>query len=206
MKIIDISPVISEQIAVWPGDVSFSRKISQSLEGGHNIDLSSISTTVHLGAHTDAPSHFAKGGPSIESLDLSPYIGPCQVILISLGPGERITSKDLGAYIRAPRVLFKTGSFPNPNIFNEDFCSLSAELIEFLAAKECVLVGIDTPSIDPFNDKILESHQALAKTGLRNIEGLVLTDVLPGLYNLVALPLPIKGADASPVRAILIKT
>src|SRR5690606_17294421 len=107
--------------------------------------------------------------------------------------------------IQAPRVLFKTGTFPNPDIWNSDFMALSAEVIEALASKGVRLVGIDTPSIDPAEDKDLESHQAVAKNDMAILEGIVLEKVSAGIYQLIALPLPIKNADATPVRAILLK-
>ncbi|MEQ1877615.1 MAG: cyclase family protein [Bdellovibrionia bacterium] len=203
-RILDISPKISPRTAVWPGDRAFSQTFLSKLADGSNIDLSSINTTVHIGAHADAPSHFVKGAPSIDGVSLEPYLGPCQVIEVQLKRSARIMPADVKDEIRAPRVLFKTGSFPDPEKFNEDFNSLSPELIEHLSSKKCVLVGLDTPSIDPFDSKKLESHQALGRLGLRNLEGLVLAHVKPGLYELAALPLYIEGSDASPVRAVLI--
>lgn len=202
MRILDISPVISARLAVWPGDTTFSRTVSSAMARGDNLDLSSITTTLHVGAHADAPSHYVREGPGISDLELSPYLGPCQVVKVSLPRGARIMPADIGE-IRAPRVLFRTGSFQDPDHFETDFNSLSPELIERLLAEGCVLVGIDTPSVDPFESIALESHQALARTGMRNLEGLVLDHVEPGSYTLIALPLKIEGADASPVRAVL---
>ncbi len=202
-RIFDISPRISSRTAVWPGDVQFSQKFLSRLEDGSNIDLSAIHTTVHIGAHADAPSHFVSGAPSIEVVSLEPYLGLAQIIDVHLPRGQRIMPEHVKVSIEAPRVLFKTGSFPDPERFNTDFNSLSPELVGFLVDHDCVLVGIDTPSIDPFESKKLESHQMLGKSGLRNLEGLVLDHVPAGLYDLVALPLSIEGADASPVRAVL---
>lgn len=203
MPIIDISPLISARIAVWPGDVPFSRLVSRAMEQGGNLELSSIRTTLHLGAHADAPSHYASAGAGMSETALSPYIGPCQLVRVSLPRGERIMANHIGE-ISAPRVLFRTDSFPDPGQFTTDFNSLSPGLIERLHLQGCVLVGIDTPSVDPFESTALESHQALARTGMRNLEGLALEHTEPGMYTLVALPLKIEGADASPVRAILI--
>lgn len=202
-RILDISPLISANLAVWPGDVAFTRVVSSALERGDNLELSSVTTTLHLGAHADAPSHYIRAGAGMAEAELSSYMGPCQVVQVSLPRGERILPHHLDE-IRAPRVLFRTGSFPDPDHFNTDFNSLSPELIEHLHAQGCVLVGLDTPSVDPFDAKALESHQALARTGMRNLEGLVLDHVEPGFYTLIALPLKIEGADASPVRAILV--
>ncbi len=201
-RILDISPLISERSAVWPGDVPFSRFVSSAMDQGGNLELSSITTTLHLGAHADAPSHYVREGPGMSDAELSSYIGPCQVVRVSLPRGERIMPHHVGE-IRVPRVLFRTDSFPDPEHFTTDFNSLSPVLIDYLHSQGCVLAGLDTPSVDPFESTALESHQALARTGMCNLEGLALDQVEPGLYTLVALPLKIEGADASPVRAIL---
>ncbi len=206
MRIHDLSPLIEPSLAVWPGDRPFSREVALSLATGANLDLSSIHTTVHLGAHADAPSHYGLGADAIDALGLEAYVGPCQVMRVKVGRGERIQPGHLTGPLRAPRVLFHTGTFPDPRQWNEDFASLSPELVDLLHAQGVVLVGIDTPSVDPFASKALESHQALLRTGMRNLEGLLLEDVPEGTYQLIALPLRIAGADASPVRAILVDT
>ena len=202
--IIDISPVISPSIAVFPGDKPFSSKEALSFENGDHLMLSSISSTVHLGAHTDAPCHYKKGGESIENAKLNNYVGTAQVIEVTIERGERISVKDIGNQeILAPRVLFKTNSFPNPNNWNNDFNALSPELVDFLHSEGVFLVGIDTPSVDLAEDKDLLTHTKIAEHDLSILEGIVLKDVKAGLYELIALPLPLKGLDASPVRAIL---
>ncbi len=204
-KIFDISPTIHEGLAVWPGDVKFSKKFSMELNNGDHLDLGAIHTTLHLGAHADARSHYIKNGESIEAMPLDAYVGECQVIQVQTPYGERITPQHILAGIHAPRILLRSDSFLNPDEFNTNFCSLSPELIEVLAKQGVQLIGIDTPSVDPFDDKALLSHQALKKFNVVNLEGLVLDQVPDGLYELVALPLKILGADASPVRAILIR-
>ncbi len=176
------------------------------MQHGDHLTLSSITTTVHLGAHTDAPSHYHREGHSLEKRNLNHYLGPVQVIEVQVPRASRIKIADLkGQEIKTQRVLFKTGSFPNPNQWNDDFVALSPELIEELARLKVILVGIDTPSVDPCDDKILSSHQAIYKHDMAILEGITLQAVPAGLYDLIALPLPIKGADASPVRAILLK-
>ena len=204
-QIIDISPVISEKTAVFPGDTPFSHDFLMQINQGDNLDLSTIKTTVHIGAHTDAPSHYHEKGVSIAERDLSYYVGACQVIEVSLPRGERIRPRHLTQDIKAPRVLFKTKSFPNPNQWNSDFVALSAELIEFLAIKKVILVGIDTPSVDLAEDKLLESHKTIYKHNMAILEGIVLDHVASGDYDLICLPLKIAKADASPVRAVLLK-
>ena len=204
MRILDISPMLSPRIGVWPGDVEFSREVALAISGGANIDLSSIRTTVHVGAHADAPSHYVAGGADIAHRPLELYYGPCEVLQVDVGRGERVRPEHLTRPVRAPRVLLRTGTFPDPDDFNEDFAALSPELIEHLAPQGVRLVGIDTPSIDLCHDKVLNTHLAVARHDLAVLEGIVLDSVEPGLYTLIALPLRLEGADASPVRAVLI--
>ena len=201
---IDISPVLNSNSAVFPGDTTFTHTVNMSIKAGDNLDLSDIKTTLHVGAHADAPSHYHQKGETIEHRSLSMYMGAAQVIEVNIPRGERIKISDFSVAIKAPRVLFKTHSFPNPDYWNEDFNSLSPELIEYLNSQGVVLVGIDTPSVDPSTDKELPSHQALFKTNMAVLEGIILKHVAEGLYDLIALPLKIANADASPVRAILI--
>lgn len=206
-SIFDISPLIESSLAVWPGDQAFQRQVALDFKQGDNLVLSNITTTLHLGAHADAPSHYHPKGRSIEHCSLETYIGPAQVVRIEgLKRGHRINLEHVkGLDIQAPRLIFATDSYPNPQSFNEDFCSLSPELIRYLAGLGVILIGIDTPSVDPFSSKALEAHNEVYKHRLAILEGLVLTDVPEGVYELIALPLKIKGADASPVRAILRK-
>lgn len=203
-QIIDISPPLTDDIAVWPGDVPFSYQRSLDIREGSNITLGDLRATLHLGAHADAPCHYRATGGGIGERSLHPYYGPCQVIAVDLPRGARIEPRLIQTEIIAPRVLFRTGSYPDPRRFNEDFNSLSAPLIEFLHTRGVILVGIDTPSIDPCADKRLEAHQAVAERDLAVLEGLVLGTAPPGLYTLIALPLKIMEGDASPVRAVLL--
>ena len=204
MKVFDLTPVISEKIAVFPGDVSYQRDISLDFAKGQHLLLSSFRSTFHLGAHADSSSHYHASGEGIEKRSLSSYCGRAQVIQVDVARGSRISVSHLKSQkILAPRVLFRTGTFPDPEKWNSDFASLSPELIEFLNEQKVCLVGIDTPSVDPEDSKKLESHQALFKTKMTVLEGLLLSHVPEGIYSLVALPLPFKDADASMVRALL---
>ena len=203
--VFDISPTISPRPAVFPGDTPFSQDFLLKTANGANLDLSTIKTTVHIGAHTDAPSHYHTDGVTMEKCSLKPYLGRAQVIEASSGADGRIRPSDIKSDITAPRVLIKTLSFPNPEKWNDDFAALSSELIDWLAAKKVKLVGIDTPSVDPANDRELESHKAIFKHNMAILEGRVLNDVPAGEYDLICLPLKIEGSDASPVRAVLLK-
>jgi arylformamidase len=201
-RLYDISPPIDTALKVWPGDTPLRREILLDTHRGDNITLSTLHATVHLGAHTDAPSHYG-GNPSIEQRPLEPYLGPCQVVRAVVARAARIQPEDLTSPIRAPRVLIHTATFPDPTDFNEDFAALSVELIDHLHARGVRLVGIDTPSVDLFSSKDLPAHKRILAHDMCNLEGLVLTDVPEGNYELIALPLKLVGFDASPVRAIL---
>lgn len=202
--LIDISPVVDASIGVWPGDTPFARNVNVDLGAGANLTLSDIRTTLHVGAHSDAPSHYLASGEDIASRSLEYFVGRCNVLRVAVGRGERIMPRHIdGKTIDAPRVLFCTGTFPDPYDWNDDFASLSPELIDELHGRGVILVGIDTPSVDPFASKLLEAHQALAGYDMSNLEGLVLDHVVEGAYELLALPLKIRGGDASPVRAVL---
>ncbi len=207
MKIYDITPLIHSGLAVFPGDVPFSQKTSMSFAGGDHLMLSSIVSTLHLGAHADAPCHYAAQGQGVDAVSLGVYMGKAQVIRPDLTKNNQknINVSDIeNIKILAPRLLFATESFSDPNQWHNDFVCLSAGLIEELAKQKCVLVGIDTPSVDHATSKDLPSHHALAKTGIHVLEGLNLSHVAAGVYTLIALPLPIANGDASPVRAVLI--
>ena len=205
-KIFDISPYISSSTAVFPGDTQFQRNELMSTQDGDHLSLSFIKTTLHIGAHTDAPNHYHKNGLDIASRDINYYLGECQVIEVKLKKKERITSRHIeNIKVTAPRILFKTNSYTNPDQWTSDFNSLSAGLVDYLAKKNVKLIGIDTPSVDPSDDKNLESHLAIYQHDMAILEGITLSEVKPGQYKLIAIPLKIKGADASPVRAILIQ-
>ncbi|HKS24600.1 MAG TPA: cyclase family protein [Thermoanaerobaculia bacterium] len=204
MTLIDISPILDAAIAVWPSDTAFARNVSLDIDAGAHMTLSDVRTTLHAGAHADAPSHYTAGGADIATVSLDYYIGQCIVVHVNVERGDRIRPMHIaGKAITAPRVLFRTGTFPDPQNWNDDFASLSPEVIDALHQHGVILVGIDTPSVDPFESKALESHQALAEYDMANLEGLVLDGVAEGAYELIAAPLRIRGGDASPVRALL---
>jgi arylformamidase len=204
-EIIDISPMISPELGVFPGDCAFTRRESMAFTKGDHLTLSEMTTTMHLGAHADAPIHYHSEGVSIEKRSLDYYVGDVQVVEVKIKNGDRIKPEHLTSKIERPRVLFKTNSFPHPNRWNHDFCSFDSSMIQFLADQGVKLVGIDTPSVDPETDKELLAHKKIFENDMAILEGLVLTHVAPGFYFLSALPLKIKGSEAAPVRAVLLK-
>lgn len=202
--LIDISPVVDPAIHVWPGDTPYVQTVNLDMNAGANLTLSDIRTTVHVGAHADAPSHYVAGGEDIASRRLELYIGRCVVVQVDVGRGERIFPGHLRRKtISAPRLLLRTGTFPDPRVWNNDFAALSPELVHRLYQHGVILIGIDTPSVDPFDSKALEAHHAFADHDMGLLEGLVLDGVAEGEYELIAPPLRLRGADASPVRAVL---
>lgn len=201
--IFDISPPITDALQVWPGDTPPSREVLLDMSRGANLTLSTLRSTVHLGAHVDGPNHYGRDAPGIEARSLDDYLGPCQVIRVAVGRGRRIGVDDLPGPIVAERVLFATGTYPDPNRFNTDFAGLAPELIPHLRGRGVRLVGVDTPSVDLFDSKDLPAHLACLRHDMAILEGVVLSDVPDGRYELIALPLRLVGFDASPVRAIL---
>lgn len=200
----DISPPLHPGIAVWPGDVSFRREVALDMADGAHLTLSSLTTTVHVGAHTDAPNHYRRDGQAMHERALDRYLGPCQVLTVEVAPATRVRPEHVRVPVTAPRVLFHTRTFPDPDQWTDDFAALSPELIGWLADEHgVVLVGLDTPSVDLAPSQTLEAHNAIADRDLGILEGVVLDGVPDGLYTLVALPLKLVGADASPVRAVL---
>lgn len=199
----DISPPISDRLAVWPGDTPPRREVLLDMRRGDNITLSTLHATSHLGAHADGPNHYGIDAPGIDARSIGDYLGPCQVVRIDGARGRRIGLEDWAGPIRAERVLFWTGTFPDPTAFREDFAALAPALIDRLADAGVRLVGIDTPSVDLFDSRDLPAHRACLRRDLAILEGLVLEAVPEGIYELIALPLRLVGFDASPVRAIL---
>jgi arylformamidase len=158
---------------------------------------------VHAGAHADAPSHYGVDADAIDNRPLALYLGPCQVVSVEVARRSRVGVADLRGPIVAERVLVATGTYPDPERFTEDFAALEPGLIDWLHERDVRLVGIDTPSVDLFDDQVLVAHRRFLAHDMAILEGLVLKDVPDGLYELIALPLRLVGFDASPVRAVL---
>ena len=202
-ELIDISPMLATGIPVWPGDTPLSREVLCEISTGASVTLSALRTTVHLGSHVDGANHYADGAPGVEQRPLFHFVGHAQVIDAPAAAGTRVGVKDLRQEVRTPRVLLKTGTFPDAMKWREDFAGLSVELVEHLASRGVHTVGVDTPSVDLFSSKDLPAHKAIYRHDVSIIEGLVLRDVKAGEYELIALPLKLQGFDGSPVRAVL---
>jgi len=201
--ILDITPAVTPSLAVWPGDSPASREVLMDIARGDVVTLSTLRSTVHLGAHADAPSHYGLDAATIEKMPLDTYVGRCRVIRVSVQRGTRVAPSAIPKDLRAERVLIATGTYPDPNNWNEDFAALEPATVDLLHERGVKLVGIDTPSVDLKADSKLLAHKRFLAHGMAILEGLVLHDVAEGDYELIALPLKLVGFDASPVRAVL---
>ncbi|MCH8252767.1 MAG: cyclase family protein [Planctomycetes bacterium] len=201
--IYDITPPITEALAVFPGDTPLSREMLMDMAKGDPLTLSTLRATVHLGAHADGPNHYGTDARAIDEQSLDHYLGRCVVIHVDVARGVRIKPEDLPEGIAEKRVLIGTGTYPDPNRWNADFAALSPALVDRLHEDGVITVGIDTPSVDLCDSKDLPAHHRFLANDMAIIEGIVLTDVPAGTYELIALPLRLVGFDASPVRAVL---
>lgn len=201
MSLIDISPSLTSSIAVFPGDSPLTREVLLDLRNDDNLTLSTMRSTVHLGSHLDAPSHYDVDGISIEQVDLERCIGPCDVMRVDVERGSVI--EELPRSPREERLILATGTHPDPEQWGGDFAGVGPALIENLSSAGVRLLGVDTPSVDVASSKELPAHDACRRTGILILEGLVLDGVEDGIYELIALPLKLTGFDASPVRAVL---
>ena len=200
----DISPAIQAASPVFPGDTPYSQQWCATIGPGCPVNVSAITLSPHVGAHADAPLHYDAGGATIGDVDLDAFLGPCRVVH-AIGKGALIEWEHI-AHAAAPgmppRVLVRTYERA-PTGWDPDLAAYAPDTVERLADLGVKLIGIDKASIDPASSKRLDSHQVIRRRGLRVLENLVLDDVPEGDYELIALPLKLVEADASPVRAVL---
>lgn len=200
----DISQPLRDGMPVWPGDTAFTAHRTWHLSETVPVNVSKFTTSTHNGTHADAPFHYDQAGMPIDQVSLEPYIGPAQVIDVRsagalIKPVHVLPALKTGV----ARVLLRTYERAPLRAWDSGFTAVSAELIDVLAERNVRLIGIDTPSLDPEQSKSMDAHHAVRRNGMAILEGLVLDDVPPGVYELIALPLKLSGLDASPVRAIL---
>ena len=203
LPIWDISPTISADLPVWPGDTPFAATPTWEIADGCPVHVSRMSMTTHLGAHTDAPSHYDPAGAAIDAVGLAPYLGPCRVIHCI--DAERVEPAHLAGKLAGvpPRVLLRTYRNAPQRAWDAAFPAIAPAAIELLASHGVILIGTDAASLDPQDSKTLDAHHAVRAGRMAILEGVVLDDVPEGDYELIALPLKLAGMDASPVRAIL---
>jgi len=205
LRVWDISPPVHAGAPVFPGDTPYRQRWAASIGPGCPVNVSEITLSPHVGAHADAPLHYDADGASIGDTDLAPFLGPCRVIH-AIGRGPLVTWADIAHAIDdtlPARVLVRTYERMPVDRWDPQLAAYAPDTVERLAARGVQLVGIDTASIDPADSKTLDSHQTIRRRGMRVLENLVLDDVPEGDYELIALPLKLVTADASPVRAVL---
>lgn len=203
-RIWDISQPLHVALPVWPGEPPFVFHSHTVICEGCPVNVGGMTIPLHAGTHGDAPRHYASDGASTDECDLTPYIGP-SVLLDARHARGRVEIDDIewSAVEGQERVLLRTYErFPHET-WDSDFIAIASDVVARLGSMGVRLIGTDAASIDPEQSKTLDAHQAVKAADMRILEGLVLDDVPPGRYELVALPLRIVGADASPVRAIL---
>ncbi|MEX2272693.1 MAG: arylformamidase [Vicinamibacterales bacterium] len=202
-KLWDISPPISDRTPAFPGDTVFRQRWTAEIGPGCPVNVSAITMSPHLGSHADAPLHYGRAAAAIGEVDLDPFLGPCRVIhAIGTAPLIRADHLEHAARQLPPRVLVRTCATA-PTSWSSTFTAFAPETIVWLASNGVRLVGIDSPSVDPANSKTLDSHLQLLAHDMRVLENLVLDEVPEGDYELIALPLKLIHACASPVRAVL---
>lgn len=202
---IDITRPLHAGTPPWPGDTAFAFRLNWRMAAGATVNVGALTMGTHNGTHADAPFHYLPDGPPIDALDLSAFVGPAAVVDVS---GRAVIARpDLEpaeAAIRScGRLLLKTGAWADPAVFPATYPILSAETPAWLGTLGVRLLGLDVPSVDPVDSADLPIHHALAAAGVLIVESLDLSAVAAGEYELIALPLKIKGGDASPVRAVL---
>jgi arylformamidase len=200
----DISPAIGPGSPVYPGDTPFALRWTWSISHDCPVNVSELLMSPHTGAHTDAPLHYDAAGAAIADVALDLYLGRCRVIH-AIDAGPLVEPRHLGTALDGvpERVLIRTARRARIDAWDPGFTAIAPATIDRLHAAGVRLIGVDTPSLDPADSKTLDSHQRVRAHGMAILEGIVLDDVPAGDYELIALPLKIRGGDASPVRAVL---
>lgn len=208
MKIYDITVPISEDLPIYEGDPKVSISVASSIADGAPANVSKMCFGVHSGSHVDAPNHFIEGARRVDGLDLDKLIGPCRVVEIDRDAGS-IGPEHLEAVAGTERVLFKTKNSmfwrSGDKTFRTDFTYIEPEAARLLAAEPVKLVGIDYLSVEKFGSADFAVHHTLLEKEIVILEGIDLTDVPAGEYELICLPMKYRGGtgDGAPARCIL---
>lgn len=203
---IDVSVPLKTGMVHWPGDPDFRLTRPQDLGRGDVCTVSEIALGVHTGTHMDAPSHFVRDAASMDALPIEAVIGPARVIGVrhpDVVPTDELREHDIRP---GDRVLFKTRNSPRcweTDAFQEDFVYIPRDTAAYLVDRGVRTVGVDYLSVAGYHHDLVETHETLLRAGIWVIEGLNLTAIEPGLYDLICLPLRIAGAEGAPARAVL---
>ncbi|WP_332632638.1 arylformamidase [Halalkalibacter flavus] len=202
-KWIDISQPLRVDTAHWPGDTPFSYEVVYRKSETGSVNIGKITTSMHTGTHIDAPFHFLEDGTRVTDLDLNIFIGPCLIVDVSNLPLIDVDVLKQYQLEGAERLLLRTSAIKDRTVFPKQIPLLTLEAIDYLNSKQIQLIGVDLPSVDQIDSKDLPRHHRLHNYGMYILENVVLDHVVPGKYELTALPLPIDEADGSPVRAAI---
>jgi arylformamidase len=200
-RLYDLSRPLTATTACWPGDVPFSFRLGWRIREGASVNVGAVETSVHTATHCDAPYHYDDAGATADKLPLNTFIGPTWIADVRECHRWRDRLTDLD-FADTPRVLFRTGGWPDTAHFPDRVPVMEPDLPDWLGERGVVLVGVDLPSVDPLDSKTLDIHHALGRRGIVIVEGLWLEEVPEGRCELIALPLRIAGADGSPLRAV----
>lgn len=204
-KWFDISWPIQPGMPVWPGDPAPELARTADLDKGDPVTLSTLSGGVHLGTHVDAPRHYLAGGAAIDAMPPAVMVGPARVVALP-GAGP-ITAADLADLEPEPhsRLLLRTGNAALAAAagFRREFVGLTLEAARLLAARKLLVLGLDYLSVAAWGEDQAAIHRLFFEAGTWLLEGLDLSRVAPGRYELFCLPLLIPGAEAAPARALL---
>jgi len=203
MKLIDITRPLHSRMPVWPGDTTTEFSFVAARAAGYSCNVGQLRLSLHAGTHADAPLHFLDDGAPIDALPLETYIGPARVIDARNRATLTVDLLEPYDWSTTPRVLFRTDCWHDPDQFPLGWPSFDPELPAWLGARGVKLIGIDFPSVDQFSTDDLPMHHALGRAGVLLLENLDLHRVAAGIYELIALPLKIRGGDGSPIRAVL---
>lgn len=205
----DVSVPLRTGMVHWPRDPGARIKRRLDMDRGDDVNLSVISMGAHTGTHMDAPVHFIPRGEAIDRMPLSAVIGPARVIGVRDRESIKVGELRPHRIRRGERILFKTVNSKrcwDSDKFIKDYVHISLEAARFLAARRVSTVGIDYLSVGDFEKHSHEIHITLLKAGIWLIEGLDLSRVRPGSYDMIALPLRIEGCDGAPARVVLRKS
>lgn len=203
MKFIDITMILNNETPPWPGDEPFEYKLTWSMEDTGSVNVGQFKGSNHIGTHVDAPYHYDSAGLKIADLPVDRFSGQALVVHLKDKPAitkELLESVDLS---KVSKVLFRTDSWTDRTRFPDPYTVIGDDIGPFLKQHGIDLIGIDTPSVDPETSKELKGHHTLYRNDILILEGIDLSQVSSGVYELFAFPLKMEQADGSPVRAVL---
>ncbi len=203
---IDVTVPLRDGMVHWPDDPPVRIRRHLKLEQGDSCNLTVVTMSVHSGTHMDAPIHFVPRGDSIDRMPLAAGMGPARVVGIRSRTAIQVSELRTHGIRRGERVLFRTRNSRRAwrtDRFVEDFVHLTLDAAAYLADREVLTVGIDYLSVAGFHDDTVVTHRALMDAGVWIIEGLDLSRVSPGPYELLCLPLKIAAGDGAPARVLV---